>query len=104
MPALLIPGDVTDPDRLRADLAEHGVAIKDGLHIRSFIDHERRYLGGDPASMSPGRSSGVYMNAEGAPLSGAEVERDLVAHLRRWARHVPSTAWWSWRPIASPHG
>jgi SAM-dependent methyltransferase len=89
VPALLIPGDVTDPDRLAADLAEHGLAIEDGLHIRSFIDHERSYRGGDPATAAPGWSSGVYMDAAGAPLSGEEVERDFVAHLRRWAGHVP---------------
>jgi SAM-dependent methyltransferase len=87
--ALLIRGDVTDPDRLRADLAQHGLAIEDGLHIRSFIDHERAYRGADPAIEVPGWASGVYMDAAGAPLSGEEVERDLVAHLRRWARHAP---------------
>ena len=89
VPALLIRGDVTDPDRLCVDLAEHGVAIENGLHIRSFIDHERAYLGADSAIDAPGWSSGVYMDASGAPLSGEEVERDLVAHLRRWARYVP---------------
>jgi SAM-dependent methyltransferase len=88
-PALLMRGDVTDPDRLRADLGEHGVAIEDGLHIRSFIDHERAYLGADPAIEVPGWPSGVYMDARGNPLAREAVERDLVAHLRRWARHVP---------------
>jgi SAM-dependent methyltransferase len=88
VPALLIRGDVTDPDRLAADLAEHGLAIEDGLHIRSFIDHERGYRGGDPRPDPPGWSSGVYMNAAGAPLSGPEVERDFVVHLRGWARHT----------------
>jgi SAM-dependent methyltransferase len=89
VPALLLRGDVTDPDGLRAALAEHGVAIEDGLHIRSFIDHERTYGGdGDPAEPVPGWSSGVYLDAAGAPISAAEIERDLVAHLRRWAPHV----------------
>jgi SAM-dependent methyltransferase len=89
IPALLIRGDITDPDRLSADLAEHGLAIEDGLHIRSFIDHERAYLGADQGIDVPGWASGVYMDAAGAPLSGEAVERDLVAYLRRWARHVP---------------
>jgi ubiquinone/menaquinone biosynthesis C-methylase UbiE len=87
--ALLIDGDVTDPDRLAADLAEHGLAIEDGLHIRSFIDHERRFLGAEPAIEVPGWSSGVYIDRAGAAISGEAVESDLVAHLRRWARHVP---------------
>lgn len=89
VPALLIRGDVTNPDRLAADLAAHGLAIEDGLHIRSFIDHERAYLGADQGIDVPGWASGVYMDAAGAPLSGEAVERDLVAYLRRWERHVP---------------
>ncbi len=88
-PALLIHGDVTDPDRLAADLGEHGLAIEDGLHIRSFIDHERRFLGAGAEVDAPGWTSGVYMDAEGAAISGEAVERDQVAHLRRWAQHVP---------------
>jgi SAM-dependent methyltransferase len=89
VPALLIRGDVTDPDRLAADLAAHGLAIEDGLHIRSFIDHERGYRGGGATAAVPDWSSGVYMDAAGAPISGPDVERDFVAHLRRWAGHVP---------------
>jgi SAM-dependent methyltransferase len=87
-PALLISGDVTDPDRLCADLADHGLAMEDGLHIRSFIDHERSHRGGDPDVKIPGWSHGVYMDGAGGPLPAEAVERDLVAHLRRWARHT----------------
>jgi len=88
-PALLLSGDVTDPDALRKALAERGIAIEDGLHIRSFIDHERSYLSGEGAAEVPGWSTGAYMDAAGAPVAAKDVERDLVAHLRRWARHVP---------------
>ncbi len=88
IPALLLGGDVTDPDRLRVDLATQGVDIEDCLHIRSFIDHERGYRGGEAGTAVTGWASGVYMDAVGAPLSGTEVERDLVAYLRRWAPHV----------------
>ena len=92
VPALLIPGDVTDPDQLRNTLeehGEHGFAIEDGLHIRAFVDHERTFLGADPATQVPGWSSGVYIDGDGRPLSGEEVERDLVAHLRRWEEARP---------------
>lgn len=88
VPALLLRGDVTDPDGLRDALAAHGVAIEDGLHIRSFIDHERTFGGGDPGDPVPGWSSGIYLDAGGAPIDAADLERDLVAHLRRWAPHV----------------
>jgi SAM-dependent methyltransferase len=88
VPALLIAGDVTDPDGLRESLAGLGLAIADGLHIRSFIDHERTYLGGDEEARVPGWASGAYVDGSGAPLSGEAIERDLVAHLERWAPHV----------------
>ncbi len=88
VPALLLHGDVTDPDDLRATLAEHGLAIEDGLHIRAFIDHERTYLGTAAPVDVPGWSSGAYLDAQGHPLTGEAVEKDLIAHLRRWAPHV----------------
>jgi SAM-dependent methyltransferase len=88
VPALLLRGDVTDPDGLREALAEHGVAIEDGLHIRSFIDHERTFRGGESDDEVPGWSSGIYLDAAGAAIDAPELERDLVAHLRRWAGHV----------------
>jgi SAM-dependent methyltransferase len=88
VPALLLRGDVTDPDAFAADLAAEGLAIEDGLHIRSFIDHERNYRGEDPGTGVPGWSSGVYMDAAGTPIPNEDVERDLVAHLERWACHV----------------
>lgn len=88
VPALLLQGDVTDPDGLRDALAERGMAIEDGLHIRSFIDHERSYRGGETSIAPPGWTSGVYIDGEGRPLAGEEVERDLIAHLRRWERHT----------------
>jgi SAM-dependent methyltransferase len=88
VPALLLQGDVTDPDGLGDALAEHRLAIEDGLHIRSFIDHERSYVGGDASDPAPGWASGVYIDGEGRPLAGEAVERDLIAHLRRWERHT----------------
>jgi SAM-dependent methyltransferase len=88
VPALLVAGDISYPDSLRTALAEHGLAIEDGLHIRAFVDHDRTYLGGDPDIDVVGSSSGAYVDGEGHPILGSEIERDLVAHLRRWAPHV----------------
>jgi SAM-dependent methyltransferase len=85
---LLLVGDITDPDRLREELVAHGLAIEDGLHIRSFIDHDRTYRGDYLTDDIPGWASGAYVAPGGRPLSAAEVESDLVAHLRRWTPHV----------------
>lgn len=86
--ALLLIGDISDPDAVASVLAEHGLRMEDGLHVRAFIDHNRTYLGGDEDLDVPGWSSGAYLAPGGNPLSGAEVERDLIAHMQRWSRHV----------------
>jgi len=88
VPALLLLGDVSDPDEVRATLAEHGLAMEDGLHVRAFIDHNRRYLGTGPGVPVRGWSSGAYIDAAGEPLDAAAVERDMVAHLQRWTPYV----------------
>jgi SAM-dependent methyltransferase len=88
VPALLALGDISDPDAASATLAEHGLAIQDGLHIRAFVDHERAYTGADPSIPVAGCSSGAYVDPRGRPLDGAAIERDLVVHLRRWAPFV----------------
>ena len=88
IPSLVVFGDVGDPDGLRASLAEHGLAIEDGLHIRSFLDHDRAYTGGETTEVVPGSSSGAFVDPGGRPLAPEEVERDLVSHLRRWAPHL----------------
>ena len=88
VPALLIRGDISNPDEVSATLATHGLAMDDGLHIRAFIDHNRVYLGAEADVGASGVSSGAYVGPGGRALEPAEVERDLVAHLRRWAPHV----------------
>jgi SAM-dependent methyltransferase len=88
MPAVFIPGDVGSPDQLQEVLADHGLRIEDGLHIRAFVDHDRSYRGVDSDAEVPGWSSGAYVDENGHPLSGAAVERDLIAHLGRWVPHI----------------
>lgn len=85
---VLMVGDITDPDGLSQALAAHGLAMEDGLHIRSFIDHDRTYRGDYLSDEVPGWSTGAYVAPDGSRLSASEVESDLVAHLRRWAPHT----------------
>ena len=88
VPALLVHGDISDPDSVASALAKHGLNMEDGLHIRAFIDHDRSYVGEDPGIPVRGWSSGAYVDPRGQPLGPADVERDLVAHLKRWTPHV----------------
>jgi len=84
---ILLLGDVASPQDLQVQLAKHGVSIEDGLHIRSFLDHDRTYVGGSPSDV-PCSASGAYVAADGSPLSAAAVEADLVAHLERWKPYI----------------
>ena len=94
MPHIALFGDITDPDGFAAALREVGLAIEDGLHIRAFIDHNRRYT--EPREQAPklslyprrAMSTGAYADEEGRAIPNALLEQNLVEHLRRW---VPYT-------------
>jgi SAM-dependent methyltransferase len=85
---ILLLGDIGDPGSLGEQLAGHGLRMEDGLHIRSFIDHDRVYRGDGPNVAVPGWATGAYVAPDGSPLTATDVETDLVAHLGRWTPHV----------------
>jgi hypothetical protein len=87
-PSLVLLGDVSDPDALRDDLAAHGLAMNEGLHVHAFVDHDRGYGGAHAPATAAGMSSGAYLAESGHALDPADVEADLAAHLARWAPHV----------------
>jgi SAM-dependent methyltransferase len=90
VPSLVLFGDVTDPDRFAEDLRAHGLDITRGLHIRSFIDHNRQYR--PPAEASPGGrrslATGAYVDDAGEAIPSRLVEEDLVRFLGRWIPHI----------------
>jgi len=86
--ALVLLGDVSEPDALRDRLAANGLAIEDGLHVHAFVDHDRGYSGAHAPATAAGLSSGAYVSESGHVLDPADVEADLAAHLTRWAPHV----------------
>lgn len=90
VPAVLVQGTVDEPERIAAELARHGLAMDEGLHVRAFADHARRYrgTGGSGPVSVPGAGDGAYVDEEGRPVPDEAVERDLVEHLRRWAPYV----------------
>jgi SAM-dependent methyltransferase len=89
VPFLLIQGDISDPDKFSAELADNNLNIQDGLHIRSFIDHNRRFF--PPSSQVTSNqypSSGVYIDEDGAIISNLHLIQNLIEHFERWAPHV----------------
>ena len=93
IPALVLRGDIGDPAGFAAALAEHGVDARDGLHLRSFIDHNRRYVAPEgEVAPEPFAPTGTYVDQDGAPIPAAHLEQSLVEHLARW------------QPLAARHG
>lgn len=90
IPHLVLFGDVGDPARLADDLAHHGIDMRDGLHIRSFIDHNRPYQAptGDRPEELEYTPSGAYVDAAGGVIQAVDLERSLVEHLERWVPFV----------------
>ncbi len=87
---LVLPGDITHPEQLAATLARHGLDIARGLHIRSFIDHNRCYQPrpGRPRSAVTVEPSGAYVTDDGEVLPNDLLQQDLVDFLGRWAPYA----------------
>ena len=91
VPHITLFGDVTDPTLFAQALGERGLAIVDGLHIRAFIDHNRRFT--EPrykasAEERLGLSTGAYAGETGNAIPNRLLEENLVEHLRRWAPFI----------------
>lgn len=89
VPSLVLFGDVGDPERFSRDLAAHGIDIREGLHVRAFIDHNRPYKAPlkQPAA-AEARSTGAYADEDGNAIDNRQMEQSLCEHLAKW---VPYT-------------
>ncbi len=87
---VVLLGDITHPERLAEDLRRHGLDIARGLHIRSFIDHNRRYQPrpDGPRSAGAPEPSGAYVSDDGAAVPNDLLQQDLVGFLERWAPYA----------------
>ncbi|MGH8469997.1 MAG: hypothetical protein ACREVY_13745 [Gammaproteobacteria bacterium] len=91
VPNITLFGDVTDPTLFAQALGERGIDSVDGLHIRAFIDHNRRYTEPrDKASADKHLvlSTGAYAGETGNAIPNQLLEQNLVEHLRRWAPFI----------------
>ncbi len=87
VPHLVLFGDITDPRQFADELKTHNINIHDGLHIRAFIDHNRRYtnpLDQDSANRRATLSSGAYADENGNPIRNDYLEQNLVEHFKKW--------------------
>lgn len=88
-----ILGDITNPAALANTVASQGLGMRNGLHVRSFIDHNRIYK--RPQSLPSTKASlptGTYINVDDQPICPADLRQNLIEFLSSWA------------PYAHPHG
>lgn len=88
---LVIFGDVTDPRQFAEILSDQGIDIHNGLHIRAFIDHNRRYTIPDNIDSANGRkslSSGAYADENGHPVANRLLEQNMVEHFKKWRPYI----------------
>lgn len=90
IPHKLLFGDVGDPFRIPDDLKKIGVTEAGRvMHVRSFLDHNRKYVapkdasGVEKWSRLPFESAGI--GPGGTFVSPAEIMQNLSEHLRRWS-------------------
>ncbi|MGL2966020.1 class I SAM-dependent methyltransferase [Flavobacterium sp. XGLA_31] len=87
--AKVIWGDIGRPQLLAQTLQEdYNIDLKELLNVRTFLDHNRIWE--TPVNRTPNRistSSGAFAH-RGQRISNAEVEDNLLEHLRKWAPFV----------------
>jgi hypothetical protein len=93
IPHLVCFGDIGDPARLETDLQERGLSMKDGLHMRAFLDHNRIYKDVHDRESARRRKPpisrvGAFIDQRGHYIPSTDLQQDLVEHLDRWSRHV----------------
>jgi hypothetical protein len=87
--AHVIPGDINRPAQLASDLEKIELDVHDFLHIRSFLDHNRPYVGlaNYMSGTRRARTTGAFAHL-GQEIPPDELEENLVRHLRKWAPYI----------------
>ncbi len=87
--AKVIWGDIGRPQLLANTLQEdYNIDLKELLNVRTFLDHNRIWE--TPSATTPNRistSSGAFAH-RGQRISNAQVEDNLLEHLKKWAPFV----------------
>ncbi|PWT90098.1 MAG: hypothetical protein C5B54_07785 [Acidobacteria bacterium] len=93
IPHFLIRADISQPEMLMERLLEKGIDPKRVLHIRSFLDHNRRFITPSNLQKRPEVPySSISVDRDGSLLAPEQMVRNLVGHFQRW------------RAIISDHG
>ena len=90
IPAVVVDGDIGDPDAIARRLRPLGIDFATALHVSKSVIHDRRYR---PAAAQPQmlpsdppwpHSDAVFVAEDGGLIPHAAMQDDLVRHFRRW--------------------
>ncbi|MBL0941239.1 MAG: hypothetical protein IBJ00_00685 [Alphaproteobacteria bacterium] len=88
IPHMILFGDVRHPEKLKDLLqSEHNIDIKDGLHIRAFIDHNRTYSSPENPGLfnhSSFLSTGVFIDESNQLIPNNYLELNFLEHFKKW--------------------
>jgi hypothetical protein len=87
----VLPGNISRPAQFAREIERYRLDMRDLLHVRSFVDHNRAYGRGERMAAPNGGpvllSTGAFADT-GKPVAAADIQDDLVRHLARWRPFV----------------
>ena len=80
--------DISNPDKYKHDLNDmFGIDIKDLLHVRSFLDHNRIFQKVQQLTNLSYKTSCAYA-FKGNLIDSEEIISNLIYHLNQWKKHI----------------
>jgi acyl transferase domain-containing protein/acyl carrier protein len=93
LPNCLFEGDINKPDHVLGRLEALDIGRDEVLHIRTFIDHDRRYQSPVDQARAAQRNTpqdggGIYAERNGQLAPWAVAYQALVEHFSRWTKII----------------
>ncbi|MBV67655.1 MAG: hypothetical protein CMG26_04795 [Candidatus Marinimicrobia bacterium] len=80
--------DISNPEKYKDDLNDmFGINIKDLLHVRSFLDHNRIFQKVQQLTDLSYKTSCAYA-FKGNLINSEEIISNLIYHLNQWKKHI----------------
>lgn len=89
--ALVLPGDISEPDALSEELRKAGLDPLRGLHMSKSVLHDRTYKTPRDqrrAAQRQARSTAAFLDPDSRALDNALLEQDLVETLASWGPYA----------------
>jgi len=87
VPHLVVHGDIAAPGQLAAELASHGVDMREALHMCKSVIHNRVYQPPQDTAAAATRrpcSEALFVAQDGTLVAPQLMEQNLMEHFRAW--------------------